>query len=289
MKNSFRILFFIAFLGLSFSPVAALETPAISTKPESPLQGEPLMISVQNSTLDQVAKIYWNNRSLWFFSYQNQPTAFIGIDLNAPAGEQKIKVQLENGQILAKTITVRAREKILAPLGIPEKLGGDTPTAQTKLVTNLTKENVVINKVFSANRRFWFDSFGHPVATPQITDTYGYLRQTGYYSIPHKGADFKATTGTEVLAINRGVVRLAQNFTVYGNTVAIDHGLGVVSYYMHLSKIKVKVGDLVARGGIIGASGETGYALSPHLHLSIKINNISIDPAKFLELFKTQS
>ena len=55
---------------------------------------------------------------------------------------------------------------------------------------------------------------------------------------------------------------------------------------MHLSKIKVNVGELVEQGQIIGLSGSTGYATGPHLHLTIRINNISIDPMKFLELFK---
>jgi murein DD-endopeptidase MepM/ murein hydrolase activator NlpD len=82
------------------------------------------------------------------------------------------------------------------------------------------------------------------------------------------------------------VVRVARTFQIYGKTVVVDHGFGVMTFYMHLSKIKVNVGELVLPGQLIGFSGETGYAESPHLHITVRINNVSIDPIKFLDLFK---
>jgi murein DD-endopeptidase MepM/ murein hydrolase activator NlpD len=104
-------------------------------------------------------------------------------------------------------------------------------------------------------------------------------------SIAHKGTDFRATEGTEVMSINKGIVRLAKEFPVSGNTIVIDHGLGLSSIYMHLSKIQVKENDIVEAGQIIGLSGQTGNVLGAHLHLSIKIGGISIDPIKFLKIF----
>ena len=59
-----------------------------------------------------------------------------------------------------------------------------------------------------------------------------------------------------------------------------------MSFYMHLSKISVNQGELVLPGQLIGYAGQTGYAEQPHLHLTVRINNISIDPIKFLDLFK---
>jgi murein DD-endopeptidase MepM/ murein hydrolase activator NlpD len=88
------------------------------------------------------------------------------------------------------------------------------------------------------------------------------------------------------MAVNRGVVRIAANYRNYGKSIFIDHGLELVSYYLHLSKYKVKVGDVVERGQVIGLSGHTGYTLGAHLHLGIKINEITIDPVNFFELFK---
>ena len=248
MNKLFLIISIITGFGFgSATAFATASIPAISITPESPTQGEPVLITVVNAELDRVAKIIFENHSLWFFEFKSQPTAVIPIDLNAKTGPRKIEVRLEDGSKIEKTFSVVAREKIEAPLGIPDKLGGNTPQAQTNLVTNLAKENLTLNNIFSASKRYWSQAFRPPVTRPQTTDSYGYLRKTGYYTIPHKGADFKAKPGTLIYPINRGVVRLAKKFEIYGNT---------------------------------------GYALSPHLHLSIKVNGNSIDPIKFLDLFK---
>jgi len=285
MKKSFIkiIVFLFIFGGYAFSVSAT----SISVTPENVVQGEPLMIQVGGvNGIADVARILFNGKSLWFFNYQEKPTALFPIDLNQKPGEYKITVKLETGELIEQNVIVTAREKVEEPLGIPAKLGGNTPEAATSLVTNLAKENIVINSVKSAIKRFWTEKFAYPVANPIVTDSYGYLRKTGYYTIPHKGADFRATEGTPVLAMNRGIVRLANQSTIYGKTIAVDHGLGVITYYMHLSKIYVSQGELVKKGDLIGLSGMTGYAEVPHLHLSIKINGISIDPVGFMNLFK---
>lgn len=243
------------------------------------------MIQVEGTTLGETAKITLDGKSLWFFNYDGKPTALYPIDLSSEPGVRTIKIILENGENIEKQLTIEEREKIEAPLGIPEKLGGNTPQAATSLVTNLSKENAIINGVYSAIRKYWRNNFRYPLKYPTITDSYGYLRKTGYYSIPHKGSDFRAEEGTRVYAINDGVVRMARTFTIYGKAVAIDHGLGLVSYYLHLSRIDVKEGERVTKGKVLGLSGMTGYAESPHLHLSIKLNGISIDPDQFLKLF----
>lgn len=283
MKKTFLIILIALGANISFA-----FAQSISTIPDKPIQGEPLMIQIDGTEngIADIAKILWNGKSLWFFTYQNKPTAFFPIDLNQKSGEYKITAKLENGKTIEKIIEIKAREKIEAPLGIPEKLGGNTPQAATNLVTNLSKENAIINGVKSAVKKFWTEKFTYPVSNPIVTDDYGYLRKTGYYSIPHKGVDFRAKEGTPVTSINRGIVRLATESTIYGKTVAIDHGLGVVAYYMHLSKIYVDKGELIKKGQTIGLSGSTGYAESPHLHLSVKIDGVSIDPVKFLDLFK---
>ena len=132
----------------------------------------------------------------------------------------------------------------------------------------------------------WTKKFIPPLATTFIVDPYGYSRKTGDYTIAHKGTDFRAEEGTAVYAMNRGVVRLAKKSPIYGNMVVIDHGLGLMTFYLHLSKITVMQGELIEQSKILGYSGQTGYALGPHLHLSIRINNQSIDPVKFMALFQ---
>jgi murein DD-endopeptidase MepM/ murein hydrolase activator NlpD len=285
MKKLIRIILMVClFFASQFSFVDA--TNNISIFPTKPLQGDPLIVQIENIKLDEISKITLNGKSLWFFNYKNKPTFFWGIDLNEKAEDYDLVIKKENGEIINEKIQIFKREKYEAPLGIPAKLGGNTPQAGKQLVSNLTKENNELNSLTSLNKRMWSVNFSLPLLKNEVTDDYGYSRQTAGYTIAHKGTDFRAKEGTPIYAINSGIIKKAKTYEVYGKTVIIDHGLGVNSFYMHLSKIKVKVGDYVKKGQEIGLSGSTGYAESPHLHLSIKINNQSIDPYKFIEFFK---
>lgn len=285
MKKLIKIILIACLFFVSpFSFVDA--TNNISIFPIKPLQGDPLIVQIENIKLDEISKISLNGKSLWFFNYKDKPTFFWGIDLNEKKESYDLVIQKENGEIINEKIKISKREKYEAPLGIPEKLGGNTPQAGKQLVSNLTKENNELNSLTSLNKRMWSKNFSLPLLKNEVTDDYGYSRQTAGYTIAHKGTDFRAKENTPVYAINSGIIKKAKTYEVYGKTIIIDHGLGVNSFYMHLSKIKVKAGDYVKKGQEIGSSGSTGYAESPHLHLSIKINNQSIDPYKFIEFFK---
>ena len=98
----------------------------------------------------------------------------------------------------------------------------------------------------------------------------------------HWGLDFTADEGTNVYSTGNGVVLdLEQNLWGYGNCIIIDHGFGYVSRYAHLSAFKVKKGDKIVRGQIIGLVGSTGKSTAPHLHYEIEKNGKKIDPIHF--------
>jgi murein DD-endopeptidase MepM/ murein hydrolase activator NlpD len=263
---------------------AGISAASISVVPENPIQGEPMKIQVVASS--SVSSITFDGKKLGIFTYKNLPTVLYGIDLTKTPGDYEVTATLSSGEVLRKLVAVHPRVKIEAPLGIPEKLGGNTATSAKTLVSTLAQENQSLLGLRTGTHAFWTQKFQFPVANATVTDSYGYSRQTVGQSIAHKGTDFRAKEGTPVLAMNRGVVRLVQTGRNYGKTIIIDHGLGVQTLYMHLSKIYVNTGELVKPGQVIGLSGMTGYAESPHLHLSLRINEVSIDPMKFLELLK---
>jgi murein DD-endopeptidase MepM/ murein hydrolase activator NlpD len=97
----------------------------------------------------------------------------------------------------------------------------------------------------------------------------------------HYGMDFTASTGTEVFSTGNGVVISAEREVGYGNTVTIDHGFGYETYYAHLSKIKVKVGQKVKRGDVIGLVGSTGTSTAPHLHYEVSKNGTKVNPQNY--------
>jgi murein DD-endopeptidase MepM/ murein hydrolase activator NlpD len=116
---------------------------------------------------------------------------------------------------------------------------------------------------------------------------FGNIRKSGDVSLQHLGVDLDANTGTPVYAINDGkVTGVLEGLINYGNTVIIDHGLGIFSLYLHLDEFKVSLGQTVKKDDVIGLSGNTGYSIAPHLHFSIKLNGASVDPVKFINSAK---
>jgi len=103
------------------------------------------------------------------------------------------------------------------------------------------------------------------------------------YKIPrfHYGMDFTAVTGTDVFATGIGVIKSASRETGYGNIVIIDHGFGYETFYAHLSRINVQVGQKVNRGDVIGLVGSTGTSTAPHLHYEVSKNGVKVNPQNY--------
>ena len=274
---------------LPYTVLAVAGPFSLTVYPESIMQGEPAVVTIVGITsTSSVKKISFDGVPLGLFLNQNKVTALIGIDLNKKPGSYILSVEMSGGTKIENTVTVVKRERIQEPFSIPTKLGGNTVQSQKTLVSTLAAENASLAHITTGKKAFWKDTFVWPLESITVTDSYGYSRETGAYSIAHKGTDFRAAEGTKVLAINRGVVRIAKTYRNYGKTVVVDHGLGLMSFYMHLSKIKVATGQLVVPGQVVGSSGQTGYAEQPHLHLTIRINGTSIDPMKFFERINTK-
>lgn len=103
---------------------------------------------------------------------------------------------------------------------------------------------------------------------------------------PHAGLDFAVPAGTPIKSPAAGKVILIGDYFFNGNTVFVDHGQGFISMFCHMSKIDVKVGDTVPRGGIVGRVGSTGRATGPHMHWNVSLNDARVDPAIFINAFQ---
>src|SRR5262249_22014111 len=125
----------------------------------------------------------------------------------------------------------------------------------------------------------------HPPVETTVSAVFGSARVfNGVNKTQHQGLDFHAATGTTVRATNAGTVLLARNMYYEGNCVVVDHGQGLLTFYMHLSEFKVKEGDKVERGQVVGRSGGTGRVTAPHLHFAVRWQGIYLDPATLLAL-----
>ncbi len=120
-------------------------------------------------------------------------------------------------------------------------------------------------------------------ASSRITSYFGYRKSpTAGASTYHRGIDVGAATGTSVLASIAGTVTTAGYNSTSGYHIVIDHGNGVVTKYMHASKLLVKAGDYVERGQVIMKVGSTGVSTGPHLHFGLFINGVAVDPLKYV-------
>jgi murein DD-endopeptidase MepM/ murein hydrolase activator NlpD len=134
-----------------------------------------------------------------------------------------------------------------------------------------------------SEKRMWTEPFLSP--TPQCMNSlFGVMRYhngvaTGNF---HRGVDLRSPMGTPIHATASGTVRIAKMFRLHGGTVGIDHGQGVISTYLHMSKLGVAEGTAVKAGDVIGYVGSTGFATGPHLHWGIYVNGLPVNPSQWV-------
>jgi murein DD-endopeptidase MepM/ murein hydrolase activator NlpD len=127
----------------------------------------------------------------------------------------------------------------------------------------------------------WSGTFGLPLDA-RVSSPYGVLSiYQGVVRGFHAGVDFAAAEGAPVRAAADGIVRLAEELPLSGNAVLVDHGLGIVTSYLHLSTIGVRAGQRVAKGAVVGRVGATGLATGPHLHWGLRVHGVRVDPLQW--------
>jgi murein DD-endopeptidase MepM/ murein hydrolase activator NlpD len=176
--------------------------------------------------------------------------------------------------------------KIEVKLSVEGKFTEPTPEQQKQIQESQEVKKDYLNRV--TPDREWSGAFAEP-ADAAISDVFGSQRLfNGKTSSPHLGLDFRVPSGTPVEAMNEGTVLLARPLYFEGNFVVLDHGQGLLTLYLHLSEFKVKEGDHVKRGQVIGLSGGTGRATGPHLHVAVRWQGTYLDPGSLMRLKLTQ-
>ncbi|MEG2928000.1 MAG: M23 family metallopeptidase [Oscillospiraceae bacterium] len=131
-----------------------------------------------------------------------------------------------------------------------------------------------------SEEKYWSGAFIKPVQETRITSTFGQKRFVNNSKNPerHSGIDYAAPKGTEIFAPAAGKVEFAGFLQLSGNTIVLEHGLGLKSYFFHMNDVFVAAGDMVAQGDKIGEVGTTGYSTGPHLHYQVSIENQPVNP-----------
>lgn len=203
-------------------------------------------------------------------------TAVVGVPLSAKPGAHSITI---NGR--AETFTLRDKKYPVQKLTL-NKAMVDPPKEVTARIERESKHLAGVRSTFS-ERADTSANFLLP-ALGRLSSRYGVARVlNGQPRSPHAGLDVAIPTGTPITAPADGVVLDADDYYFCGKTLFIDHGNGLITMHCHLSEFIVKVGETVKQGQRVALSGATGRATGPHLHWSVYLNGVSVEPELFLK------
>jgi murein DD-endopeptidase MepM/ murein hydrolase activator NlpD len=254
----------------------------------SAAQGGLLELTLTSASEVGDLKGEWAGKPLPFWSDTGSAKhALLGVDLERDPGKYELKIsgQAATNEPLACSTQVDvvagrfAVESLKVAPGFVELSPEDRARAD--------KEGQRIHEIWarSTPERLWTGRFRMPLDGNRTGHNFGKRRVlNGKPQSPHSGLDIPAPAGTPIHAAQRGHVVLAENLFFSGNTVIIDHGLGVYTFYGHMKSIKVAEGDDVNAGTVIGEVGATGRATGPHLHWTLVVDGARVNPLGIVRL-----
>jgi murein DD-endopeptidase MepM/ murein hydrolase activator NlpD len=211
--------------------------------------------------------------------------ALVGIDVEQPPGTVSVRASaVAGGTPLAgeRQVTVNAKRFDVRKLTVAPQFVNPPASVQARI----SEESRRLREVYagSAPEPLWNGPFVRPVTDPANSRFGARSVFNGQPRNPHTGTDFLSPAGTPVKAPNAGRIVVAADLFFSGNTIVIDHGLGLFSTLAHLSAIAVEEGELVVSGAVVGNVGATGRVTGPHLHWALRVGGARVDGLSLLAL-----
>lgn len=257
-------------------------------------QGSPLFLTVElERPAIRVTGSFINKRLTFFPDVASKKTwhALAGVDLNANPGDYGLDVTatLAGGRLahFTQQVTIAPGDFKTGDINVPENYVNPTAAEQKQIA----QDEVLKTRAYahSAPHPLWSGDFLKPVNAAS-TPTFGESRILNEEKTSlHTGTDFPAPEGTPVRLSNSGTVVLVRDLFYEGNTVIVDHGLGLFTVYLHMSRIDVHQGDHLAKGAKLGLSGASGRVTGPHLHFGVRWDGVWLDPVQLLGLTLPQT
>jgi len=277
-----RFFFLVSLLWISHGIAANMWLP-----PHSPVPGGVAVLSLASSeSVPKRPRATFQQRDVMVLEHNNQWVALVGLPLKIEPGAHTLKIHLANPSaqlpsVFHLSFDVLDKHYKTQRLTIKNKRKVN-PNPQDQ--ARIEKDYLKITRA----KRYWSETptdtlqLQWPV-TGRISSVYGLRRIfNDQPRNPHSGLDIAAPRGTPILAPNRGTVIDTGNYFFNGQTVFVDHGLGMITMYCHLSKISTQVGAGVETGDLLGEVGSTGRVTGPHLHFGVLLNGELVDPNLFL-------
>ncbi len=272
-------------------------TPGTTLRLSAPeaSQGSLLLIEVKSAKPLAEVQGDWDGRSvpLWReVASEAQRKGLLAVDLEKAPGEFELKVtgQTMSGEKIScnAKVTVRKGRFATEKLQVGKQFVEPSPEQIKRAEEERQKLRDIFDRV--TPERLWDGKFRIPLDGVTTGTNFGRRRiLNGNPGSPHSGIDLPATTGTPVHATQRGRVALAEELFFAGNTVVVDHGLGIYTLYGHLSEIDVKAGDDLEAGAVLGKVGATGRVTGPHLHWGLTVERARVNPLQLVRLLGNSS
>lgn len=268
---------------------AAAKTPAMLVLPQAVTVGSPFLVELSSPGKLEGVEIEWSERVIQpsIANADNTYTALVmlGTGMNAEPGVRSIQVRARvdgRNRTYQKFVEILPKEFPQEALSVAPQMNKPPKEIHGRIKRELAAMRGALRT--DSPQRMWEVPFHRPV--PGIMLSRFGLRRTFNNETKrrHTGLDFRAPEGTPIEAIAAGKVVLVGEYYLPGNTVVIDHGNRVVSMAMHMSKVMVKEGEWVDRGQAYGLSGATGRVTGAHLHLSISVWGVTVDPEPLFEM-----
>lgn len=268
-----------AILSPGVAPPVAVTAAARSTQP-----GELVVLTIATAQPAGSLRVRAFGRSLPPFAVDAKTwRVLVGIDLAVAPGTYPVAIEAGDGPALDRTtfqLVVKPRRFPTRTLTVDDAFV-NPPSSAIERIQREARQLAELWKT-SAPEKLWDGSFVRPVPDPANSAFGTRTILNGQARSPHGGADFKSASGTPIKAPNSGRVALVATYYFTGDTVVIDHGLGLFSLFAHLSAIDLQQGELVKAGQVIGSVGATGRVTGPHLHWAVRANGARIDPLSLL-------
>lgn len=290
--NEVRGLIYVATLILVFLVNSLLGSDFRITHQERSLQpGEVIFYTVlpPEPLVDLQAKAFGKQFLFSTASSGEMWEGLVGVDLDIEAGKYKVEFVglTPSGQELrsVESLEIAGKEFPVRRLSVDSKYV--SPPAE--VMERINRESKLIRELFgkTTGERHWKGRFLRPVPGKANSSFGKRSVLNGQPRSPHTGTDFTSAEGTPVKAPNAGKVVLVRDLYFAGNTVVIDHGQGLYSYFAHLSAFKVQEGEEVEPGKVVGLVGATGRVTGPHLHWTLRLAETRVDPLSLMEVLET--
>jgi murein DD-endopeptidase MepM/ murein hydrolase activator NlpD len=257
--------------------LCALAGPAEALPKHAPVPGGVAVIDLGAGATAPTAR--WGGQPLAVVGERGRWFALLGIPLDTVPGDLEIAVSA-GSTATVRAVTVRAKHYPEQRLTIKDKRKVDPDPEDLARIAREKEVTEAIKRRFSQG--VVFADFTLPANGP-LSSRFGLRRVfNGQPRNPHAGLDVAVGTGAPVRAPAAGVVVDTGDYFFNGNTVFLDHGQGLITAYMHLSRIAVRNGQTVRAGELLGAAGATGRATGAHLHWAVFLNGTAVDPELFI-------